>query len=198
LAAEFHGAILVMTADTQVRRHGVVRPAPAANVVFEYAYLSAPTTTTPRGRIGRCGYARRARHRRFPSRSMAGSGVDRSWADSSTSTRGQHETADQIALPRSETPQVSELEQFALQTLVSPGRILSGQAFDQGGEGGVDGRAAACVRVGPFLGYQVNADGLRLTSGRAGRDPGRGSAVGAGRWGCRRGGSGVGSGRASR
>ena len=35
---------------------------------------------------------RRARHRRFPSRSMAGSGVDRSWADSSTSTRRQPET----------------------------------------------------------------------------------------------------------
>jgi len=36
-------------------------------------------TTTPHGRIGRCGCDRRARHRRFPSRSMAGSGVDRSW-----------------------------------------------------------------------------------------------------------------------
>ena len=47
-------------------------------------------------------------------------------------------------------------------------------------------------------GYQVNADGLRLTPGRAGRDPGRGSAVGAGRRGCRRGVSAAGSGRASR
>ena len=34
------------------------------------------------GRIGRCGCGRRARHRRFPSRFMAGSGVDRSWAAS--------------------------------------------------------------------------------------------------------------------
>ena len=50
----------------------------------------------------------------------------------------------------------------------------------------------------PPGGYQVNADGLRLTPGRAGRDPGRGSAVGAGRRGCRRGGSVAGSGRASR
>ena len=46
--------------------------------------------------------------------------------------------------------------------------------------------------------YQVNADGLELTSGRAGRDPGRGWAVGVGRRGCRRGGSVAGSGRASR
>ena len=45
------------------------------------------------GRIGRCGCGRRARHRRFPSRFMAGSGVDRSWAGSSTSTRRQPETA---------------------------------------------------------------------------------------------------------
>jgi hypothetical protein len=36
----------------------------------------------------------RAQHRRFPSRFMAGSGVDRSWADS-TSTRRQPETAGQ-------------------------------------------------------------------------------------------------------
>lgn len=53
LAAEFHGAILVMTADTQVRRHGVVTPAPAANVVFEYAYLSARLT---RRRVAICSF----------------------------------------------------------------------------------------------------------------------------------------------
>jgi hypothetical protein len=46
--------------------------------------------------------------------------------------------------------------------------------------------------------YQVNADGLQLTPGRPGRDPGRGSPVGAGRRGCRRGVSVAGSGRASR
>ncbi len=52
-------------------------------------------TTTPRDGIGRCGCGRRARHRRFPSRLMAGSGVDRSWAGSSTSTRRRLETAGQ-------------------------------------------------------------------------------------------------------
>jgi hypothetical protein len=37
---------------------------------------------------------------------------------------------------------------------LSPGRILLGQPFDQGGDIGADGRAAACVRVGLFLGHQ--------------------------------------------
>jgi hypothetical protein len=37
----------------------------------------------------------------------------------------------------------------------------------------------------PPRGYQVNADGLGLALGWAGRDPSRGSAVGAGRRGCR-------------
>ena len=41
-----------------------------------------------------------------PSRLMAGSGVDRSWADSSTSTRRQLETAGQAPWPRSGTRQV--------------------------------------------------------------------------------------------
>ena len=50
-----------------------------------------PPTTTPRGRIGHSGCGRRARHPRFPSRFMAGSGVDQSWAGSSTSTRRQLE-----------------------------------------------------------------------------------------------------------
>jgi len=61
-------------------------------------------TTTPRDRIGRCGCGRRARHRRFPSRLMAGSGVDRSWAGSSTSTRRRVETAGQAPCLRSGTP----------------------------------------------------------------------------------------------
>jgi len=42
----------------------------------------------------------RAQHHRFPSRFMAGSGVDRSWADSSTSTRRQPKTADPDPWPR--------------------------------------------------------------------------------------------------
>ena len=44
-------------------------------------------------------------------------------------------------------------------------------------------RVAGSLRPHPAVApppgdYQVNADGLRLTPGRAGRDPGRGSAVG--------------------
>ena len=50
-----------------------------------------PTTTTPGGGIGRCRCDRRAQHRRFPRRLVAGSGVDRSRAGSSTSTRRQPE-----------------------------------------------------------------------------------------------------------
>ena len=65
-----------------------------------------PITTTHGGRIGHCGCARRARHRRFPSRSMAGSGADRSWAGSSTSMRWQPETAGQEPWPRSGTREV--------------------------------------------------------------------------------------------
>jgi hypothetical protein len=64
-----------------------------------------PATTTPRGRIGRCRCGRRARHRRFPSRFMAESGVDQSWAASSVSTRRQAETAGQAPRPRSGTRQ---------------------------------------------------------------------------------------------
>ena len=67
----------------------------------------APPITTPRGRIGHCGCGRRVRHHRFPSGSMAGSGVDRSWADSSTSTRRQLETAGQALWPRSGTRQAA-------------------------------------------------------------------------------------------
>jgi hypothetical protein len=66
-----------------------------------------PPTTTPRGRIGHCRCGRRDRHHRSPSRFMAGSGVDPSWADSSTTTRRQPETAGQAPWPRSGTPQQS-------------------------------------------------------------------------------------------
>jgi len=66
-----------------------------------------PRITTGGGRIGRGGCGRRAQHRRFPSRfmAMAGSGVDRSWAASSTSTRRQPETAGQAPWPCSGTRQ---------------------------------------------------------------------------------------------
>jgi len=62
-------------------------------------------TTTGGGRIGHCGCGRRVRHRRFLSRFRAGSGVDRSWAGSSTSTRRPPETAGQPAWPHSGTQQ---------------------------------------------------------------------------------------------
>jgi hypothetical protein len=37
----------------------------------------------------------------------------------------------------------------------APGRILPGKPLDQGGDGRVDWRTTACVRVGPFLGHQA-------------------------------------------
>jgi hypothetical protein len=49
---------------------------------------------------------------------------------------------------------MAELEQFALNTLVAPGLVLSGQLFDQGGNGVVDRWAIGAVRVGSFLGHQ--------------------------------------------
>ena len=81
-------------------------------------------TTTPRDRIGRCGCGRRARHRRFPSRLMAGSGVDRSWAGSSTSTRRRVETAGQAPCLRSGTPTgctpTSEITELSYAALADP------------------------------------------------------------------------------
>jgi transposase InsO family protein len=79
-----------------------------------------PPTTTPRGRIVRCGCARPARHRRSPSRFMAGSGVDRSLAASSMGTRQQPKTGDQDPRARSGTRQVAgaiaqRMEQVGLQ-----------------------------------------------------------------------------------
>ena len=65
-----------------------------------------PTEHATSGHLG-CG--RHARHRRFPSRSIAGSGVDRSWAVSSTSTKQQPEAAGQAPWQRSGTPQVRAL-----------------------------------------------------------------------------------------
>ena len=51
-----------------------------------HLWPSTPPTTSAGDRIGRCGYAHRAQHQRFPRWFMAGSGVKRSWTDSSTST----------------------------------------------------------------------------------------------------------------
>jgi hypothetical protein len=50
---------------------------------------------------------------------------------------------------------VPELEQFALDTLVAPGLILSGHPFDQRSDHVVDGWATSAIRVGPLLGDQV-------------------------------------------
>jgi hypothetical protein len=50
---------------------------------------------------------------------------------------------------------MAELEQFALDALVAPGRVLAGHLFDQGGDRVVDWWATGAVRVGPFLGDQA-------------------------------------------
>jgi len=50
---------------------------------------------------------------------------------------------------------VTELEQLALDSLVSPAVILSGQAFDQYGHAVVERRTPDAVGIRPFLGYQA-------------------------------------------
>src|SRR5690349_2538139 len=84
--------------------------------------------TTSGGRIGRCDCGRRARHHRFPSRSMAGSGVDRSWAAFSTSTRQQLETAGHAPRPRSGTRHVHHIPDLLERdfTATAPGEKLVG------------------------------------------------------------------------
>src|SRR6185312_4951725 len=86
-------------------------------------------------RIGRFSCARRARHRRFPSRSLAGSGVDRSCAASSTSTRWQLEAAGQTLCPRSGTLQgipslawvlLEVLDTLGLERVVLVGNSMGG------------------------------------------------------------------------
>jgi hypothetical protein len=54
-----------------------------------------------------------------------------------------------------DAPAMPELAQFTLDALVAPGRVLSGQLFDQRGDGVVEGWATGAVRVGPFVGHQV-------------------------------------------
>jgi hypothetical protein len=44
---------------------------------------------------------------------------------------------------------VAEVEQLALDPLISPARVLPGHAHDQGGEGVVDRWASGPVGVGP-------------------------------------------------
>jgi hypothetical protein len=84
-------------------------------LVFGERYLRrtlAPTrlSTTRGGRIERCSCVHRARNRLSPSRLMAGSGVDRSSAASSTSTKPQPETAGQAP---STSPQRTSAHRWA-------------------------------------------------------------------------------------
>jgi hypothetical protein len=84
-------------------------------LVFGERYLRrtlAPTrlSTTRGGRIERCSCVHRARNRLSPSRLMAGSGVDRSSAGSSTSTKPQPETAGQAP---STSPQRTSAHRWA-------------------------------------------------------------------------------------
>ena len=50
---------------------------------------------------------------------------------------------------------VAELEQLALDPLVSPGVVLGGQPLDEGGDLGADRRPSCPVRVGPLAGDQA-------------------------------------------
>jgi hypothetical protein len=49
---------------------------------------------------------------------------------------------------------VAELEQLALDALVAPALVLTGQPFDQGSDGVVEGWATGAVRVGPLPCHQ--------------------------------------------
>ena len=50
---------------------------------------------------------------------------------------------------------MAELEQLALNPLVSPAAVLGGEPLDQQGDLGVDRRSSCRVRVGPFAGDQT-------------------------------------------
>src|SRR5919107_4435906 len=50
---------------------------------------------------------------------------------------------------------VAELEKLALDALVAPGLVLTGQPLDQFGDGVVEAWAPAAVRVGPLPGHQA-------------------------------------------
>ena len=50
---------------------------------------------------------------------------------------------------------MAEREEFALDALVPPGRVLAGHPFDQCGDGGIERWATGAVRVGPLSGHQA-------------------------------------------
>jgi hypothetical protein len=50
---------------------------------------------------------------------------------------------------------MAELEQLALDALVSPRLVLSGHPFDQRNDRVVEGRATSAMGVGPFPGHQA-------------------------------------------
>jgi hypothetical protein len=50
---------------------------------------------------------------------------------------------------------VAELDHLALDPLIPPGAVLGGEALDQRGDLGADGRSSGAVRVGPFLSDQA-------------------------------------------
>jgi hypothetical protein len=51
--------------------------------------------------------------------------------------------------------QVAELEQFALDSLISPAVVLGGEPLDERGDLGADRRPSCPVRVGPLAGDQA-------------------------------------------
>jgi hypothetical protein len=63
--------------------------------------------------------------------------------------------APQDASDRGRADSAADLEQFALNTLVAPSRVLPRELLDEDGEFGIYGRAPGAVRVGPLLRNQA-------------------------------------------
>ena len=60
---------------------------------------------------------------------------------------------------------VAELEQFALDPLVSPGGVLGGEPLDERGDFGADWRPSCPVRIGPLPGHHAAAPHRRTVPG---------------------------------
>ena len=123
-AGQFTASFDTVLADAGIEVVKIPPRCPQANCFAERVVLTVRTEVTDRmlifgerhlrqvlavyaahynggGRIGHSGYGRPARHRRFPRRAITGSGVDRSSAVSSTSTKRQPEAAGQAPWQRS-------------------------------------------------------------------------------------------------